>query len=73
MVVKLLFSGTTRDGIMRLAYLLTRQGNLNMPINRTLLYLTANFDISWLVQMYISRNKSSLHATTPFVKNTPLS
>jgi hypothetical protein len=71
LVVKLLFSGSARDGIMILTYFLNKQGSWNVPINQTPLHLAAYFNIPWLVRIYISRNKSSVHATTA-MDDTPL-
>ncbi len=71
LVRKLLLSQTTRDGIMTLTYFLGKQASWNVPKQQTPLHLAAYFNIPWLVQIYITGNRNSVHATTP-MNDTPL-
>lgn len=71
LVVKLLLSGMARDGIMTLTYFLNKQGSWIVPIRQTPLHLAAYFNIPWLVQIYISGDKSSVH-TAASMRDTPL-
>jgi hypothetical protein len=71
LVRRLLLSQTTRDGIMTLTYFLGKQMSWNVPKEQTPLHLAVYFNIPWLVQIYITGNRNSVHATTP-VNDTPL-
>ena len=71
MIRRLLSSQTRRDDIMTLTFFINKQVNWNIPHGQTPLHLAAYFNIPWLAQMYISDNRSSVHATTN-MNDTPL-
>jgi Ankyrin repeats (3 copies)/NACHT domain len=71
MVRILLSSQTRRDGIMRLTYFINKQGSWNVPVGQTPLHFAVYFSVPWLAQMYISKNRSSVYATTA-TNDTPL-
>jgi len=71
MIRRLLSSQTRRDDIMTLTYFINKQMSWRVPHGQTPLHLAAYFNIPWLVQMYISDNRSLVHAKST-VNDTPL-
>jgi ankyrin repeat protein len=56
---------------MRLTYFINKQGSWNVPVGQTPLHFAVYFSVPWLAQMYISKNRSSVYATTA-TNDTPL-
>ncbi|KAF7503672.1 hypothetical protein GJ744_003401 [Endocarpon pusillum] len=71
LIRRLLSSPTRRDNIMTITYFVDKNMGWNIPFGQTPLHLAAYFNIPWLSQMYISENRSSVHATTNML-DTPL-
>lgn len=71
MIRRLLYSQTRRDDIMMLTYFINKQMSTNIPRGQTPLHIAAYFNISWLAQMYISVDRTSILGTTE-MKDTPL-
>lgn len=70
-IYRLLNREIRRDFILTVTYFFSKELCVNVPVDQTPLHLAAYFNVPWLVQMYISQDSASVHATTP-MNDTPL-